>query len=178
MWAALLAVGAFAGEACGGKCQTAAMPCGATNGVCYVTDKDTERCPPGTQNCYCPVPCTQAAKPCLDLGSGVCFDLVGGICPGGTRKCPTPPGPPPGPGPKSECDNICTDEAKPCAHAGVCFPHVGGICPGDTKECYCPVACPAATPCENVKSHACFPFVGAACPAGTKVCSAKGTLVV
>lgn len=143
-------------------------PClNPANGVCFELNDD-HTCAPGTQNCVCPTTCA-ATKPCLQKSAGLCFPLVGGQCPGGTDKCasdaPSPPVP------AGECDNICTDETKPCAHGGVCFPEVGGQCPGGTKECLCKKSCTASAPCGTDKSEACFPLVGGQCPGGTKVCA-------
>jgi len=149
--------------ACGSE-----KPClNPANGVCFELSDD-KVCPPGTQNCVCPTVCGQST-PCLQKSSGLCFPLVGNICPGGTTSCASDA--PPSPVPKSDCDNICTDATKVCAHQGVCYPKVGGVCPGGTKECFCKVSCSSSTPCGSDKSDACFPLVGGQCPGGTKVCA-------
>ena len=117
---------------------------------------------------------------CQSEGNQVCYDLVQGDCPAGTKPCEASPlVPVPPPPPMEQCTGCWGLTEGVCQGADdVCYPLLRGQCPSGTKPCEATSLLPNPSPAPPIEQcTGCFgetkgyPLIrGHACPPGAFPC--------
>ena len=111
---------------------------------------------------------------CQSEGNQVCYDLVQGDCPSGTKPCeasPLVPVPPPPP-PMEQCTGCWGLTEGVCQGADdVCYPLLRGQCPSGTKPCEATSLLPNPSPPPPMEPcTGCFGETKGVCQSADAVC--------